>query len=78
MKKKYPRNEEVREAIIEALSKFLDHPSSFPYLVYEILESKGYNTKYLSYKRIWRLYKEMVNKGRIYDILDVVKENSSK
>jgi|FaiFalDrversion2_1042247.scaffolds.fasta_scaffold95074_1 hypothetical protein len=78
MKKGYPRNEDVREAIIEALSKFFDHPSLFPYAVYEILESKGFNTKYLSYKRIWRLYEEMVKKGKIYDVLNVIKENKTK
>jgi hypothetical protein len=78
MKKSYPRNEDVREAIIEALSKFFDHPYLFPYAVYEILESKGFNTKYLSYRRIWRLYEEMVKKGRIYDVLNVIEENKTK
>lgn len=71
-KKKYPRNEDVRQAIIEALANYYEHPAYFPDAVYNVLIDKKFNVKYLSYKRIWRLYEEMVRKGKIVDVLDVV------
>jgi hypothetical protein len=72
VKSKYSRNEDVREAIIEALSNYFDHPAYFPHAVYEVLINKKFDVKYLSYKRIWRLYEDMVKKGKIVDILDVL------
>ena len=73
VKKPYPRNEDVRRAIVEVLSRSPGiHPSELPQLVIDSLRGKGFFTGHLTVKRVWRLYEEMVREGRIPDILGVV------
>ncbi|MEM3832682.1 MAG: hypothetical protein QW128_03660 [Thermoprotei archaeon] len=75
MKKSYPRNSDVRNAIIEVLSKdIIEHPDDFPEHVYKKLEDKGFYIGLLTVKRIWKIYEEMVRKKWLDDILDVVKK----
>lgn len=77
-KRKYPRNDDVRSAIVEVLSRTLiPSPSEFCDEVVKVLEKKGFNCNFLNTKRIWRIYEEMVRKGLIYDVLGVVRERSS-
>lgn len=71
-KKKYPSNRDIKKAI-KNLSFFIGHPSDFPDEVIYFLESEGFKTDFLNYKRIWRLYEEMVRKKEIEDFLNVVK-----
>ncbi len=74
-KRPYPRNDDVREAIIAVLSSNpLIHPADFPERVFEMLEERGFYTGHLTVKRIWRLYEEMVRNGKIIDVLGVVVE----
>ncbi|MGB9728645.1 MAG: hypothetical protein ACP5GU_02740 [Thermoprotei archaeon] len=75
MKKSYPRNTDIRNAIIEVLSKdIIEHPDDFPEYVYKKLEDKGFYTGLLTVKRIWKIYEEMVRKKWLDDVLDVVKK----
>lgn len=72
-RKKYPHNKDIEEAIRELLSKKPHiHPLDFIDEVKKVLEEKKFYTGLVSGKRVWRIYEEMVRKGRIYDILGVV------
>ncbi|RLE80202.1 MAG: hypothetical protein DRJ52_06870 [Thermoprotei archaeon] len=76
-KRKYPSRKDLAEAVKKALSKVIFHPHDFPQAVYEVLQEEGFDCSYLTVKRIWRTYEEMVRRGEIFDILGVVvdKEN---
>ncbi len=72
-KKGYPHTSDVMEAIMEILSDDVYvKPELFYDKVKAKLEDKGFKTSYLTVKRVWRIYEEMVRKGRIYDALGVV------
>ncbi|MCD6369747.1 MAG: hypothetical protein J7L38_08150 [Thermoproteales archaeon] len=79
MKKNYPRNSDLRKAILTVLSSniFLT-PDDFPEEVIKTLERNGFYTGLVNTKRIWRIYEKMVRKGEIYDILDVVTEDKER
>ena len=72
-KKGYPHTSDVMEAIMELLS---DEAYVKPELFYDKvkakLEDKGFITSYLTVKRVWKIYEEMVKKGKIYDVLGVI------
>jgi len=70
--KRRPTRKDLMKVIVEALSAG-PSPQEFVDVVYEILEQKGFETKFTNVKRIWRTYEEMVKKGFIQDYLDVVK-----
>jgi len=71
----YPHVSDIMEAIMEVLAKEVYvKPDQFYDKVKAKLEDKGFNTSYVTVKRVWRAYEEMVRKGRIYDVLDVVKQ----
>jgi hypothetical protein len=63
------------EAIMDVLSKEVYvKPEQFYDKVKAKLEDRGFNTSYMTVKRVWRAYEEMVRKGRIYDVLGVVEQ----
>jgi len=68
----YPSSREVAEAVIEAVRSFSGHPDDFPGYVLEILREKGYETRHVTIKRIWRMYETLVRKGVISDRLGVL------
>jgi len=71
----YPHTSDIMEAIMEVLAKEVYvRPDQFYDKVKAKLEDKGFNTSYMTVKRVWRAYEEMVRKGRIYDVLDVVEQ----
>ncbi len=72
-RKPYPRNKDIRQAIIEVLNEGLIYPQELIEEVKKKLEERGFYAGLVSTKRIWRLYEEMVRKGFIPDYLDVVK-----
>lgn len=76
MKKlKYPRNDDIANAIIKVLSKNpLLHPSDFFEEVIEELKKEKFFTGLVNPKRVWKVYENMVKRGVIYDILDVVRQ----
>jgi len=77
-KKSYPRNSDIRSAILWVLSENpLISPNDFPSEVIALLKRKGFYVGLVNIKRIWRTYENMVRKGEIYDILDVVVEKPS-
>lgn len=74
MRRPYPRNDDVRRAIVRVLSQeYMMHPAEFPEKVFKELIDSGFFVRHLTVKRIWRIYEEMVKKGVIDDILGVVK-----
>jgi len=79
VKRKYPRNKDIEVSVLRALSQALVmHPDELPSIVLEDLEERGFDTTFVNVKRIWRIYRDMVLKGRIYDILDVVRREKHK
>lgn len=69
----YPSSRDIVEAIIKASSQAHGmHPNDFPDLVYTILEEQGFNTKFVTVKRIWRVYENLVHRGVISDVLGVI------
>jgi len=74
-RKPYPRNSDVARAIIEVLCmKPLLHPQELPGEVKSRLEKLGYYPGLVSEKRVWRIYREMVLRGKMADTLEVVVE----
>ncbi len=75
-RKGYPHNSDIMEAIMDLLAKEVYvRPEQFYEKVKAKLEDEGFNTSYTTVKRVWRLYEEMVRKGRIYDALGVVERS---
>ncbi len=73
VKKPYPSNRDIVEAIRYVLaSRFIEHPDEFPDAVIEVLEERGFETRHVTVKRIWRLYETLVRKGVIRDELGVL------
>jgi len=73
-KLRYPRNSDIAEAIVRALSENpLMHPSELYDEVLERLRAKKFYVGLVTPKRVWRVYEEMVRRGEIYDVLDVVR-----
>ena len=72
-KEKYPSSRDIVDAIVKAVSYAHGiHPDNFPDLVYSILEDQGFSTKFVTVKRIWRTYENLVRRGVIGDILGVI------
>jgi len=75
-KKGYPHNSDIMEIIMEILNKeIFIKPEDFYDKVKAKLEEKGFKTSFLTTKRVWRIYEEMVKKKIIYDFLEVMKNN---
>jgi len=73
-KKPYPKNSDIEKAIIQVLSSFpLLSPDDFPQKVRIQLKEKGFYSGLVTNTRVWRLYENLVRKGKIFDILMVVK-----
>ncbi len=73
MKKPYPRNSDIGEAILRVLAeKPLIHPADLYGEVVAKLEEMGFYAGLVTEKRVWRVYEGMVKRREIYDILDVV------
>jgi hypothetical protein len=72
-KARYPSSRDIVEAVIEAAHMGRSmHPNDFPELVISILESKGFDTRHVTEKRIWRTYENLVRRGVISDLLGVL------
>ncbi|RZN55859.1 MAG: hypothetical protein DSO09_01905 [Candidatus Methanomethylicota archaeon] len=75
-KKGYPHNSDIMEEIMEILNKeIFIKPEDFYDKIIAKLEEKGFKTSFLTTKRVWRIYEEMVKKKIIYDFLEVMKNN---
>ncbi len=72
-KRNYPSSRDIVLAVKEAALKARGlHPDDFPRIVLEILEEQGFDTSYVTVKRIWRVYEKLVRSGVIPDTLGVV------
>ncbi|UNQ72559.1 hypothetical protein [Infirmifilum sp. NZ] len=77
-KKPYPHNTDIKEIILEVLSKHpLVKPEEFVDRVKEALEEKGFFVGLVTAKRVWKVYEDMVKGGDIYDYLGVVQRGGS-
>ncbi len=72
MKKPYPRNDDIAEAILEVVGIPTLKPEDLPDRVRRVLEERGFYTGLVTDKRVWRIYETLVRRGRIYDVLGVV------
>ncbi len=71
-----PTRKDLMEAISKAVSE-VTKPHDLPDRVYELLEERGFTTRFTSVKRIWETYEYMVRKGFLLDVLGVMKEVST-
>jgi acyl carrier protein phosphodiesterase len=72
-RKGYPHTSDIAEAIMDVLTNEVHlRPDQLYDKVKSKLEDKGFNTSYMTVKRVWRVYEEMVRKRRIYDVLGVI------
>jgi hypothetical protein len=74
LKKPYPRNDDIAEAILEVVGIPTLKPEDLPDRVRRVLEERGFYTGLVTDKRVWRIYETLVRRGRIYDVLGVVQE----
>ena len=74
VKKPYPRNDDIAEAILEVVGIPTLKPGDLPDRVRRVLEERGFYTGLVTDKRVWRIYETLVRRGRIYDVLEVVQE----
>lgn len=74
VKKPYPRNDDIAEAILEVVGIPTLKPEDLPDRVRRVLEERGFYTGLVTDKRVWRIYETLVRRGRIYDVLGVVQE----
>jgi hypothetical protein len=71
----YPHTSDIAEAIMDVFAdEAYVRPDQFYDKVKARLENRGFNTSYMTVKKVWRVYEEMVRKGRIYDVLGVVEK----
>ncbi len=72
-KLRLPSSRDIVEAVRDAaLAARGVHPDEFPDIVYTILEERGFDTRYVTVKRIWRVYESLVARGVIPDTLGVI------
>ncbi len=71
-KKPYPSARDIVQTVMEAIESFYGHPDEFPDYVLRLLETKGFCTRHVTVKRIWRTYETLVKRGIIRDKLNVV------
>jgi len=74
VKKPYPRNDDIAEAILEVVGIPTLKPEDLPDRVRRVLEERGFYTGLVTDRRVWRIYETLVRRGRIYDVLGVVQE----
>jgi len=73
-KVKFPSSRDIVEAVKTAslVSKGGIHPDEFPEVVVNMLREKGFDTRFVSAKRVWKVYENLVERGIIQDVLGVV------
>lgn len=71
---RYPSSSDVADAVRLVLcSKPFVDPSSLVGLVKEELRRRGFYAELVNAKRVWRIYLNLVRRGFLLDLLDVVK-----
>lgn len=69
---RYPSNRDIAEAVIEAARSSSIRPEDFVDIVLSILEERGFSTRFVNEKRVWRIYENLVRRRIIRDTLGVV------
>lgn len=72
-KPRFPSSRDIVEAVKNAsmLAKGL-HPEEFPEIVIKLLKENGLDTRFVTVKRIWRVYQNLVERGIIPDVFGIV------
>ena len=69
----YPTSRVLVQTIIELSYTCRGiHPHEFPRLILDYLERKGFDTRYITIKRIWNVYESLVKRHVITDVFGVV------
>jgi len=72
-KDKLPSSRDLARIVAQAALQARGiNPDEFPDIVLQLLEEEGFNTRYVTVKRIWRTYETLVRRGVIPDTLGVV------
>lgn len=72
-KVRLPSSRDLAEVVAEAALQARGvPPEEFPSIVIKLLEERGFYTKYVNEKRIWRVYESLVRRRVIPDTLGVV------
>lgn len=78
-KKPYPHNDDIAEAILDALWKYpLVKPVEFYDKIISILKEKGFYTGLVNRRRVWRVYEDMVKKRKMPDYLMVIRDSEKE
>jgi len=66
-KVQFPSSRDIVEAMKAAslVSKGGIHPDEFPEVVANMLREKGFDTRFVSAKRVWKVYENLVERGII-------------
>jgi len=74
-KKPYPHDGDIAEALLRVLAeKPLIHPDDLVDEVKKALEEQGFYAGLVNARRIWRIYRRLVERGRMPDVLMVMGE----
>ena len=72
-KVRLPSSRDLAEVVAEAALQARGvPPEEFPGIVIRLLEERGFYTKYVNERRIWRVYESLVRRRVIPDTLGVV------
>ena len=72
-KVRLPSSRDLAEVVAEAALQARGvPPEEFPNIVIRLLEERGFYTKYVNERRIWRVYESLVRRRVIPDTLGVV------
>ena len=72
-KVRLPSSRDLAEVVAEAALQARGvPPEEFPNIVMRLLEERGFYTKYVNERRIWRVYESLVRRRVIPDTLGVV------
>ena len=68
----YPTRKDLAEAVKASTTSFTGNPDEFPEKVLDMLSREGFDTSYVTVKRIWKTYEDLVRRKIIRDFLGVV------
>lgn len=75
----YPRNSDVKKAVLKAVTQGLAlYPQELYETVTRVLEGEGYCCAHLNIKRVWRAYEELISEGRMDDWYGVIKASRKR
>jgi len=75
-KKPYPHDSDIAEALLRVLvEKPLLHPQDLVDEIRRELEEQGFYAGLVNARRVWRIYRRLVERGRMPDVLMVMSDS---